>query len=72
MNKKESKVKQIISYIGGDKLVLIFAIIAVFILFTVLNKNYMSIANITSILQAISLVGMVAIGHTYLIIAAQN
>ena len=34
-NKKESKAKQIISYIGGDKLVLIAAIIAVFILFTV-------------------------------------
>ncbi len=59
-------------HISGDKLVLIVAIIAVFILFTVLNKNFFSFQNIVNILVAASLVGLVAIGHTYLIIAGQN
>ena len=59
-------------HISGDKLVLICAIIAVFILFTALNKNFLSFQNIVNILVAASLVGMVAIGHTYLIIAGQN
>jgi len=58
--------------IGGDKLVLILAIIIVFVLFTILNRNYFSTTNIINILVAASLVGMVAIGHTYLIIAMQN
>lgn len=59
-------------HISGDKLVLILAIIAVFILFTVLNKNFFTFQNIINILVAASLVGLVAIGHTYLIIAGQN
>ena len=59
-------------HISGDKLVLLCAIIAVFILFTALNKNFLSFQNIVNILVAASLVGMVAIGHTYLIIAGQN
>lgn len=59
-------------HISGDKLVLICAIIAVFILFTALNKNFLSFQNIVNILVAAPLVGMVAIGHTYLIIAGQN
>lgn len=59
-------------HISGDKLVLICAIVAVFILFTVLNKNFFSFQNIINILVAASLVGLVAIGHTYLIIAGQN
>ena len=59
-------------HISGDKLVLLCAIIAVFILFTMLNKNFFSFQNIINILVAASLVGLVAIGHTYLIIAGQN
>ncbi len=69
MDKKRSK---IFSVIGGDKLVLLAAIVVVFVLFTALNKNFMSWTNIVNILIAASLVGMVAIGHTYLIIAMQN
>ena len=45
---------------------------AVFILFTSLNRNFMTMANIINLLVASSLVGLVAIGHTYLIIAGQN
>lgn len=59
-------------HISGDKLVLLCAIIAVFVLFTVLNKNFFSFQNIINIFVAASLVGLVAIGHTYLIIAGQN
>lgn len=64
--------KQKRKWIGGDKLILIGAIIAVFVLFTSLNKNFMSWTNIVNLLIAASLVGLVAIGHTYLIIAGQN
>ncbi len=64
--------KKIISIIGGDKIVLLVAIIAVFALFTSLNKNFLSMQNMVNLLVASSLVGMVAIGHTYLIIARQN
>lgn len=68
----ESKIKKIMGYIGGDKLVLIGAIIVVFVLFTSINKNFLTLANIQNLLVAASLVGMIAVGHTYLIIAAQN
>ncbi len=58
--------------IGGDKLILIGAIIVVYAIFTALNKNFFSWANFVNILVACHLVGLVAIGHTYLIIAGQN
>lgn len=70
--KKDNGLKRAIEVIGGDKLVLLGAIIAVFALFTSLNKNFMSWTNVVNILVAASLIGMVAIGHTYLIIAGQN
>ncbi|NLV59860.1 MAG: ABC transporter permease [Clostridiales bacterium] len=58
--------------IGGDKLILIAAIVVVTTLFTIFNHNYFSVTNLVNILVASSLVGLVAIGHTYLIIAGQN
>ncbi len=58
--------------VSGEKVVLLLAIVFVFILFTSLNKNFLTMTNIVNILIAASLVGMVAIGHTYLIIAMQN
>jgi len=67
--KEKKKLTQII---GGDRLVLIVAIIVVFVLFTSLNKNFMTKQNMINLLVASSLVGMVAIGHTYLIIGLQN
>lgn len=70
--KSQSKLSSILSMIGGDKLVLFFAIVFVFILFTALNPNFFSWTNVVNILVAASLIGMVAIGHTYLIIAMQN
>lgn len=68
--KKEKK--GLLGLIGGDKLILILANIIVFVLFTCLNKNFMTWQNMMNLLVAASLVGMVAIGHTYLIIAGQN
>ena len=67
-----NSVKQKKKLISGDKLILIAALIIVFILFTSLNKNFFSWTNIVNLLVAASLVGLVAIGHTYLIIAGQN
>ncbi len=69
---KEKKKPGFLQAVGGDKMVLFLAIVVVFILFTSLNRNYFSVTNIINILVAGSLVGMVAIGHTYLIIAMQN
>ncbi len=66
---KRAKLKQLF---GGDKLVLMGAIVVVFILFSSMNPNFLSVTNIINILVAASLVGLVAIGHTYLIIAGQN
>ena len=65
----KDKLKRVI---GGDKLILLGATVVVFALFTVLNKNYLSWTNFVNILVASSLVGLVSIGHTYLIIAGQN
>lgn len=70
--KKESLWKRVTSAIGGDKLVLMAAIVIVFVIFTSINKNFFSWTNIVNLLVAASLVGIVAIGHTYLIIAGQN
>lgn len=69
-NKKEKN--KLLQIIGGDKLILIAAIVVVFVLFTCLNKNFLSWTNMVNLLVAASLVGMVAVGHTYLIIAGQN
>lgn len=70
--KKESLWKRATTAIGGDKLVLMAAIVIVFVIFTSINKNFFTWANIVNLLVAASLVGIVAIGHTYLIIAGQN
>ena len=69
-NKREKK--GILGLIGGDKLILIAAIVIVFVLFTVLNRNFLSWQNMVNLMIAASLVGLVAVGHTYLIIAGQN
>ncbi len=69
---KKNGFQKLISMIGGDKLVLIGAIIIVFVLFTSLNKNFLTFQNMINLLVAASLVGVVAVGHTYLIIAGQN
>jgi len=70
MNEKAEKKFNI--PISGSNIVLFFAIVAVTIIFTCINKNYFSYQNFINILVAASLTGLVAIGHTYLIIAGLN
>lgn len=71
-NNKSRSGKKLGGLIGGDKLILIGAIIVVYAVFTFLNHNFLSWGNFVNILVACHLVGLVAIGHTYLIIAGQN
>ncbi len=66
-NKKKREWK-----IDGSMVVLVCALILVIVLFTFLNKNYFSYTNLINVLVAASLVGLVAIGETYLIIAGLN
>ena len=72
MEKGTAQKRKITDFIGGDKLILLGAIAAVFILFTSLNKNYFTMTNFINLMVAMSLVGLVSVGHTYLIIAGQN
>ena len=58
--------------INGSILVLMCALVLVVVVFTSLNKNFLSYTNMINILVAASLVGLVAIGETYLIIAGLN
>ncbi len=55
----------------ADKVSLIIAMIVMIIVFGYLNKNYLTWSNLMNILIACSLMGFVAIGETYLIIATQ-
>ena len=58
--------------INGNLVVLIIALVVVVGVFSLLNHNYFTTVNMVNILIAASLVGLVAIGHTYLIIEGQN
>lgn len=58
--------------LNGSNIVLFCALIAVVATFTSINKNFLSYQNLINILTAASLIGLVAIGHTYLIIAGLN
>ena len=58
--------------INGNLIVLVIALVVVIGVFSLLNHNYFTTVNMVNILIAASLVGLVAVGHTYLIIAGQN
>ena len=58
--------------INGNLIVLVVALVVVVAVFSLLNRNYFTTINMVNILIAASLVGLVAIGHTYLIIEGQN
>ena len=58
--------------INGNLIVLVIALVVVIAVFSLLNRNYFTTINMVNILIAASLVGLVAIGHTYLIIEGQN
>lgn len=58
--------------INGNLVVLVIALVLEVGIFSLLNRNYFTTINMVNILIAASLVGLVAIGHTYLIIEGQN
>lgn len=64
---KKSKFK-----VNGNLIVLVIALVVVVAGFSLLNPNFLSTVNMVNILIAASLVGLVAIGHTFLIIEGQN
>ena len=66
MNKQLERIKNIIPY---DRVGLIIAALVIVAVFTYLNPMYLTQQNLTSMLVAASLVGLVAIGETLLIIA---
>jgi ribose transport system permease protein len=55
----------------AEKITLVIAFIILMIVFSFLNPNYFSVVNMMNILVACSLMGFVAVGETYLIIAGQ-
>lgn len=58
--------------INGNLVVLLLALVAVIAVFGFINPNYLTTVNMVNILTAASLIGLVAIAHTYLIIEGQN
>lgn len=58
--------------INGNLIVLLLALVAVIAVFSIINPNYLTTVNMVNILTAASLIGLVAIAHTYLIIEGQN
>lgn len=58
--------------LNGNQIVLIIAQIIVIAVFSAINPNYFSTTNFVNILTAAALVGLVAVGHTYLIIELEN
>lgn len=64
----QSKIKRIV---GGKSFSLIVIWVAIIVLFTIINKNYVSTDNIRNILNAASLSGTIAIGMSMLLISGQ-
>lgn len=58
--------------VNGNLIVLTIALVVEVAAFSLLNHNFLTTVNMVNILIAASLVGLVAIGHTYLIIEGQN
>ncbi len=52
-----------------ERIGLIVALVGIVIVFSLINGNYLSMQNLLNILSSASLVGLVAIGESYLIIA---
>ncbi len=57
------------SFKSNEIIMMLFVLALVIFIFTVLNENYLTYANMSNILMAASTVGLLAIGETFLIIA---
>lgn len=53
----------------SNEVMMLFVLIVVIAIFSILNKNYLTYANMSNILMAASTIGLLAIGETFLIIA---
>ncbi len=65
--KKDGKKKN--NFKSNEMIMMVFVLVLVILIFTVLNKNYFTYANMSNILMAASTIGLLAIGETFLIIA---
>ncbi|MCL1896253.1 MAG: ABC transporter permease [Clostridiales bacterium] len=54
---------------GNNDFVMVIVLVAIILLFTSLNPNFFSFKNMMNILYAASIIGLLAIGMTYLMIA---
>lgn len=61
--------QEYIKILRSNLMMLIYILLAVIVLFTILNKNYFSYQNLINILYSASTIGLLAIGQTYLIIS---
>ena len=50
----------------SNEVMMLFVLIVVIAIFTILNKNYLTYANMSNILMAASTIGLLAIGETFL------
>lgn len=72
MNKEINKNKiNTRNLLTSNSFVMFLVLVVVIALFSFMNKNYFTYNNIVSVLNAAAIVGMLAIGQTYLIIAGQ-
>lgn len=58
--------------ISGNQLVLIAALIAITIIFTLINENFFTYKNLINVLISSTLIGLTAIGMTFLIMIGGN
>ena len=58
--------------ISGNQIVLVAAIIAITIIFTFINDNYFTYTNLINVLISSTLIGITAIGMTFLIMTGGN
>lgn len=68
---KQDKWSIIKQYIGSEKIGLMIALVVMVIIFSYLSPHYFTAKNLMNILVASSLVGLAAIGQSYLVIGGQ-
>lgn len=68
-NVKKTDAKGGISLFKSNEIMMLIVLIVVIAIFSIMNGNYLTYNNMTNILVAASMIGMLAIGETFLIIA---
>lgn len=65
--KTETKIRK--NIFRSNEVMMLIVLVLVIAFFSMMNKNYLSYTNMTNILLAASIIGLLAIGETFLIIA---